>query len=327
MPEHIDEKHQEVTFREFFLPVWAERKRIALIAIVIAVVTLGVNFLLQPYFKSTATILPETDKSKMGSLSQFAGLASLAGVNVNGGDVARLYPVMLTSEAVLRDVILRKYATERFRDSVNLIRYFEIDEETPAKSYDKALKRVGDLMTVGIDSKTSVVTVSVEMPEPKLSADVLNAILGELDRLLREKGMSSASEQRKWIESRLVQVDGELRSAEERLKDFREKNRRITDSPQLLLEQDRLMREVTVKGTIVIELRKQMELARIDEVKQVSTINVLDEGRAPVKKERPHRGTNAAIAFLLALACASGYVGGKAIYGGKVAAYFKSLKG
>jgi uncharacterized protein involved in exopolysaccharide biosynthesis len=327
MPEHIDEKHQEVTFREFFLPVWAERKRIALIAIVIAVVTLGVNFLLQPYFKSTATILPETDKSKMGSLSQFAGLASLAGVNVNGGDVARLYPVMLTSEAVLRDVILRKYATERFRDSVNLIRYFEIDEETPAKSYDKALKRVGDLMTVGIDSKTSVVTVSVEMPEPKLSADVLNAILGELDRLLREKGMSSASEQRKWIESRLVQVDGELRSAEERLKDFREKNRRITDSPQLLLEQDRLMREVTVKGTIVIELRKQMELARIDEVKQVSTINVLDEGRAPVKKERPHRGTNAAIAFLLALACASGYVGGKAIYGGKVAAYFQSLKG
>ena len=315
MPEHIDEKHHEVTFREFFLPVWAERKRIALIAIVIAVVALGVNFLLQPYFKSTATILPETDKSKMGSLSQFAGLASLAGVNVNAGDIARLYPVMLTSEAVLRDAILRKYATESFKDSVNLIRYFEIDEETPAKSYDKTLKKVEDLMTVGIDSKTSVVTVSIEMPEAKLSADVLNAILGELDRLLREKGMSSASEQRKWIESRLVQVDGELRNAEERLKDFREKNRRITDSPQLLLEQDRLMREVTVKGTIV------------DEVKQVSTINVLDEGRAPVKKERPHRGTNAAIAFLLALACASGYVGGKAIYGEKVGAYFQSLKG
>ena len=166
MPEHIDEKHHEVTFREFFLPVWAERKRIALIAIVIAIVTLGINFLLQPYFKSTATILPETDKSKMGSLSQFAGLASLAGVNVNGGDVARLYPVMLTSEAVLRDAILRKYATESFKDSVNLIRYFEIDEETPAKSYDKALKRVEDLMTVGIDSKTSVVTVSVASLSP-----------------------------------------------------------------------------------------------------------------------------------------------------------------
>jgi len=41
----------------------------------------------------------------MGSL---AGLASLAGVNVSGGDISRLYPVILTSESVLTEVLQRR---------------------------------------------------------------------------------------------------------------------------------------------------------------------------------------------------------------------------
>ena len=295
------------------------------ISFVVGLLTLGVNFVLPKYYKANAIILPEADKNKLGSMSSLAGLASLAGVNVSGGDISRLYPVILTSESVLTEVLERRYVTERFKDSVNLIQYMEIDEGSSAKNLDEALKRLKDLMVVSLDNKTNVVTASVEMRESRLAADVLNTALTEMDMFLREKRTTSATEQRKWIESRLVQVNDELRAAENALKNFREKNRRVMDSPQLLLEQERLSREVQVKGTIDLELRKQAEIAKIDEIKQITTINVLDEGREPVKKERPKRGTNAAIGFLLALAGTSGFYAVRSIYGEGIRKYVKSL--
>jgi uncharacterized protein involved in exopolysaccharide biosynthesis len=325
MPSPPLRSKQDVTFREFFPPIWAERKRVIVISFVVGLTTLGINFLLPKYYKATATILPETDKNKLSSMSSLAGLASLAGVNVSGNDISRLYPVILTSESVLTNVLARRFLTERFKDSLNLIQYMELDEESPAKNLDEALSRLKNLIAVSFDTKTSVVTASVEMREPRLAANVLNAALNELDLFLREKKTSSATEQRIWIESRLVQVNVELRGAEEALKNFREKNRRVMDSPQLLLEQDRLTREVQVKGSIDLELRKQAEIAKIDEIKQVTTINVLDEGREPVRKERPKRATNAVIGFLLAFAGTSGFFAVRSIYGERIREYVKSL--
>jgi uncharacterized protein involved in exopolysaccharide biosynthesis len=99
----------------------------------------------------------------------------------------------------------------------------------------------------------------------------------------------------------------------------------VTDSPQLLLEQERLAREVQVKGTIDLELRKQAEIAKIDEIKQVTTINVLDEGREPVKKDRPKRATNAAIAFLVTLFGSSGFFSARSLYGARIREYMRSI--
>jgi len=80
------------------------------------------------YYKADATILPDTDKNRLGSMTSLAGLASLAGVNVSGSDISRLYPVILTSESVLTAIVERRYASEQFKDSVNLIQYMKLDE-------------------------------------------------------------------------------------------------------------------------------------------------------------------------------------------------------
>jgi uncharacterized protein involved in exopolysaccharide biosynthesis len=162
--------------------------------------------------------------------------------------------------------------------------------------------------------------------EPQLAADVLNAIVEELDRFIREERTTSASEQAKWISERLTEVEEELRAAEDSLTEFRERNRRIVDSPELLLQQARLQREVTVRSTIFIELKKQRELAEIEEIKNVSIVNILDHARAPVKKARPKRATNSAIAFLVTLVLLSTYHGLKPHYGDSMRRYLQRLK-
>lgn len=289
--------------------LWNGRRQLLAGAFGVAVLTLVISLLLFPrYYRSTATILPDLEKNKFASLGQLQGLANLAGLTTGTTDLSRLYPAIAASDAVLRSVILQRYRTTAFSDSVDLIRYFKLDEGSEEKNMDEALKTLRGLLSVSNDAKTGIVTLWVEMREPQLAADVLNAIIGQVDAFMRLKRTTSASEQAKWIAERLGQVEPELRGAEEALKDFREKNRRVSDSPELLLRQERLIREVTVKSTITVELKKQLELAKIEEIRNVPIVNVLDAGIAPVKKERPHYGINTMVAFVLALIAIGAYL-------------------
>jgi uncharacterized protein involved in exopolysaccharide biosynthesis len=312
---------------EVLAPVWAQRKRILLWSAGVGVVTLLFNFfVLNLTYKATTTLLPETEKGKLGSLSQFSGLAQLAGVSVPGSEISRLYPTIITSETILIPVIEHAYQTKRYKDPVNLITFLEIDEGSPQKDMDKALKELRGLLTTSFDTKTSTVVVTLELEEQQLVADVLNAIVREVDGFMRLKRINTASEQVRWISARLTDVEKELRAAEEELRRFTERNRRVSDSPELTLQQQRLLREVTVKSTITIELKKQFELSKIEEIKNISIVNVLDPARAPVKKERPKRATNAALAFLFVFAGMGTWYAMKPVWGEKIEAFVKAVK-
>jgi len=322
-----DESTNQPSFQEILVPIWAARKRILLISVGIGILAYLINFFLfTPYFKSSATLLPETEKGRLASLGQFSDVAQkFLGDNIPGSEIARLYPTVVTSETILRTVILKKYATLEFKDSVNLIQYFDLTEDTPEEDMDKALRILKDLVTATTETRTGIVTITAEMREPQLAADVLNSVITELDFFMRRKKVNTASEQLKWIDVRLKEVQMELRQAEDSLKNFREGNRRVLDSPQLLLRQDRLIRDVQVKSTIFIELKKQYELAKLEEIKNITIVNVLDPGRPPVKKERPKRTTTSAIFFLVALISSSGYYVTRVKYGGRVATFVNKL--
>ncbi len=314
------------TPQEILLRVWIQRKRILAISLFAGLFTLGINFLLPVYYKSTATLLPETQKDKLSALGQFADIASLAGVSVPGSEIARLYPTIITSETILRSIILKKYKTDEYADSVNLIEYFDYADLPPEAGMVKTLGKVQELLTVTHETKTSVVLLSLEMPEPRFAATVLNAIIGELDQFMRNKRVTNASEQVKWLDLRLSEVSHELHDAEENLKSFRERNRRVFDSPELLLKQERFLRDVQVKSTVFVELKKQHELAKLEEIKNITIVNVLDPGRVPVKKERPKRATNAVMAFVLSFVVLSAFYGSQKYLDQVIVAYIDPLR-
>lgn len=310
----------------YLQPVWAHRMKILLWSFIVALVTLGINLLLPNYYRATATLLPETEKSKLSALGQFADIAQLAGVNIPGSEIARLYPTIVTSESVLRSVITRKFKSDKFADSVDLIHYFELGSTSPERNMSTAIDVMRASLSASFDNRNSVVTISLSMREPQLAADVLNALIGELDRFMRSKRVTSASEQVNWLDVRLKQVQTELGNAEISLKDFRERNRRVADSPDLLMQQGRLMREVDIRNAIVVELKKQYELAKLEEIKNITIVNVLDPAIAPVKKDSPHRGTNAAEMFLAVFAGLSAFYGLEPVYGERVREFWGKVR-
>jgi len=81
----------------------------------------------------------------------------------------------------------------------------------------------------------------------------------------------------------------ELNSAEESLKNFRERNRRIENSPSLQLEEQRLLREVNVLTSVFTTLKQQLETSKIEEVKKSKYVVIIDPPYVPLERTSPKR--------------------------------------
>ncbi len=298
-PQTTDEK-----LKEFFKKIspyikraWENKKRILTFNSIVALIAIAaLIFFVKPYFESSISILPEYG-SKTSMLGQLSNLAAMAGVNMGDAEPTEIYQNILMSESVIKPVVYSKYKTEEYADSVNLIQYFEVEPDdnlSPELQKRKMFLKIYSLLTkkkinTTIDRVTKILTVSVEMPESKLSADVVNNLANSLDEYVRTQRKSYSSEQRFYIEKRLSQVSDSLKFSEEKLKRFREKNRVTGQSPELTLEQARLVRSVDILETVFTELTKQLEIAKIDEIKDAPVINIKEAALDPIEKKGPSK--------------------------------------
>jgi uncharacterized protein involved in exopolysaccharide biosynthesis len=279
-----------------------KRRQIIKVTAIVFFLSIAFELLLKNQYESTVIILPETDKSKLLGLSGLSDLASLAGIGGGEVSIEKLYLAIFESESALKSVIYARYKTQQFGDGVNLIQYYEIRGDSEIVKYERMLKRLRNMLNISQDRQTNIVTITVETEEPSLSSDILNNLTNATDDFLRTKSRSNATEQRKWIELRLKEVEKDLKHSEDSLKSFRSNNRVVSQSPELMVEEGRLTRNVEVSNSLYLELKSRYEVAKIDEIKNIPLLNILDNARLAGIKSSPHR--TLAVLFLTILAFA-----------------------
>lgn len=272
--------------------------------VVCSLVGIYLFFIAEEKFQASIKILPETQRS---ALSNLGTLAAMVGLQSEGGGSTEIYDKMLRSDYVLQKVAYSKYFSKKINDSTTLLDYLKI--EAP-KSVDNNLSEwarfvvfknyfVQNILYTEIDRATKILTISVVLPEPELAAQVVNKFGESLDEFVRIRRKSQASEQRYYIEKRLREVKDSLTAAEEEYKHFRERNRNIANSPQLLLEEGRYRRQIEILQAVFIELNKQKEIAKIDEIKDSPIVRIMEKAENPVFRISPKRIRSLAIAFVL----------------------------
>jgi uncharacterized protein involved in exopolysaccharide biosynthesis len=278
--------------------LWAKKKQFLIFnGVVLILLVLTLLFILKPYYNSTIVILPDfgNQSSMSGGLSN---LASMAGLNFGDVNPNQIYEKIIFSEKVISDVVFNNYLTNEFEDSVNLIEYFEVEADNDELSID--LQRREEFLKVykslienriktDMDRITTSLTINVTMPEPLLAADVANRLVNSLNKYITIDRQSFAKEQSEYLFNRINEVRDSLSFHEDRLKVFREKNRAISNSPQLTLEQNRLIRKVDIAQSVFIELTKQYELVKLEEVKDTPVVNVMEKAEQPMEKAGPKR--------------------------------------
>jgi uncharacterized protein involved in exopolysaccharide biosynthesis len=280
-------------------------------------------------YVSAITILPEYG-NKQSMLGSLGDLAALAGLSIGDNAPTSIYQNLLRSEAVISPVIYEKYKTEAFSDSVDLREYFKLEMETAVRPEQRERLRflrfykvlTERLIETDIDRETKILTVNVTMPESQLSADVANKLAASLDEYIRTRRKSYASAQRRYIEQRISQVSDSLTLAEDQLKHFRQKNRVIEQSPDLLLNQTRLMRNVDIMQTVFAQLMGQLELVKIDEIRDTPVLNIKELARDPVVPLGPSRRSKLMVIVLLSVLLTGVYF----IYEFDIKSYAKGLR-
>ena len=154
---------------------------------------------------------------------------------------------------------------------------------------------------ISIKKNDSFYDLTVIAPEPIFARDFAFALIEELDNHQREYNRAKSTETREFIEDRINDTRQELEAAEESLKDFIVRNRRIENSPALQLQRDRLDREVSVLIGVFTTLKQQLETAKINEVKESSYVVVLDPPEAPITRSKPNKRMIVLVAGILGL--------------------------
>jgi uncharacterized protein involved in exopolysaccharide biosynthesis len=167
---------------------------------------------------------------------------------------------------------------------------------------ERAIDRLRRRFDIALDRRTNLLRLGVTDRDPVLAAAVANAACESLQELVMHAMMTQAGANRRFVETRLEQARGELTSAEAALQAFREGNRHVDESPRLLLEQGRLVREVRTREEVLVALTREYEMARVDENRDVPVLNVLDAAQPPAFRSSPRRGAMAAAGLLLGLA-------------------------
>ena len=273
------------------------KKRIKLIIVItllsISFAIVYLFFIAQPVYLTTAKLLPTGEDN---SLSNIQGLASQFGLALpfqSGSNLSfsDIYPEIVKSRQLTGIVLEKKFNTRKFGQNQLLKNILSRQYRLDKYDVDERFKRSSDILQDNIKvSKarlTSIVTLEVRGLEPEFAVDLANTIISESDKLQREFKTHQISDKRSFIEERIKDVKKDLESAQEDLKEFRERNRQVQYSPALLLEEERLTTEMDVKKEIFSTLKQQFELVKIEEVEEGATVQILDKPVAPYEKSSP----------------------------------------
>ena len=233
--------------------------------------------------------------SSSSGLSQAAGLAAQFGINIptSQKEPKWVYPDILKSRTLGKAVLQQKFSTDKFGKDKTLLQILTYGDGIPEFSIDTleamAVKKFLEMIYVSEEITTGILTLNVDAIEPNLAAGVNQALIEELDSHQRRYNKTKTSETKQFILERINNTEKELMDAEESLKVFRDRNRRIENSPSLQLEQQRLGREVTVLTGVFTTLKQQLETSKIEEVKESDYVIVIDPPEVPLTYSKPNK--------------------------------------
>jgi uncharacterized protein involved in exopolysaccharide biosynthesis len=263
-----------------------------------------VSLVLPLTYTATTTFVPE--KSAQGRLPPgLAGIATQFGIpsGTDASQSPRFYAQVVRSRELMEHVLLIRYLDPRQKevahDSATLLVILGVRGRDSADSLQRGMRKLNRLVSVRVDDQTNIVSLMVDAHYPALAAAVANKFVEYLNAFNAQYRQSQAREQRKFVEQRLADGERELRSAEEDLRTFYERNRSWQQSPQLAFEEGRIRRQLEIRQEVYLTLRREYETARIEEVNDIPIITVVDAAVAPVEKSSPKRALLVVIALVL----------------------------
>ncbi len=263
--------------------VLRRRRLLFMLPMLVAAMVVGIGLLADRQWVSQATFVAQ---SPGGGISRLAGLAAQFGVsvpNAQSGQSPDFYADVLRGDGMMRQLLAGRYTTAGGQ-RVELSAHLVPGVADTARRGELALRDLRTMVSASVGIKTGLVRLAVRLDDPELARQVAARALEELNRLNVLAQQAQASQERVFTDSRLAMARSELRVAEDRLEGFLRSNRVFSGAPQLVLQEDRLRRDVNLRQQVVAGLAQGLEQARLEESRNLPVITVVE---APVRPALP----------------------------------------
>ena len=287
------------------------------VAVTIATLVIGLvaTVIIPPVYRSNASFVANSSSSSKlqgasGANSGLGGIISQLGGSVGGdpSESPNFYVELLSSRELVTRLIESKFPNPRTdapNDSATLLTILRIKKSDPKRQLELAVKKMRDATQAELDPKTNLVWFSVDAQWPELSSQIGNRLIELVSSFNRETRVSRAKSKRTFLQMRRDSAQTALREAEERLRVFYEQNRGIIIAPSLKYEELRIRRDGDLASDLYMNLDRQLEVARIDEINDAALITVIDSAVVPRKAQWPRYGvmllTGTALGLLFGL--------------------------
>ena len=236
---HNEEKVIEIHLLDYLLVIMRWRWAILRNVVVAVIVVFLLSFLLPRKYTAVTTLLPPPEQEST-SMSALLSDVKVPGITLPGKTTsADIFVEMLRSRSVGERVLQRRFAVKG--DSLTLLQIIG------GKSIDSGLLEMRE-RAFFILSKKMFMTISVEMGDAQLAADVANAYVEELDRVNREKSVSRAKNSRLYIESQLRETQANLAAATHQLAAYQSGRRAVSLDEQVKAS---IAQSGEIKGRII----------------------------------------------------------------------------
>tara|TARA_Y100000996_G_scaffold405938_1_gene381707 strand:+ start:39 stop:1031 length:993 start_codon:yes stop_codon:yes gene_type:complete len=263
----------------------------------------------EPLYKSYITIYPAGELSDSSNiLSDFSGIAETFGFSDLKVQSSYYIPDIINSYSLKKSLVLKKWKVKGYNNPIDLIEYFGINnekkstiskikrifiknEDSPSPNeldLDQAVNLLSTL--INVDEKISgLIQVNIYFGDPYLSADIANFISQYVIDFVESEQRKQANLNRQFLDGRVFSASIELNLAEEKFTKFLKTHPISIETPEILQEKARLIRNIEVNQQVYITLRQQLEIAKIEESKSRLFINRLDDAYPAMYPTKPNK--------------------------------------
>lgn len=345
--EQTDGRGEELDLLELARKLWDGRKFICKWCCVAAVAGLIVAFSIPKEYTSSAVLSPEVSGPGMsGSVSQLAGMMGFnVGNSSRDAVYPMLYPEIVHSSPFIAE-LLPVEVVDRKGNELTVYDYVENRLRTPWWSKVKALPfrvvrwfgslfsgreqtddaddgtidsyrmtpaqmRIASVLSnrigIVVDKKTMVVTLTVTMQDPEISAALAQAVIDNLKRSITEYRTGKARNDLEFAEKFFEESKANYEKAQDRYAVYSDRNQNIV-LRSVLVEQERMLNEVKLTYNVYNQAAQQLMIAKAKVQESTPVYAVIRPVMVPLRPSKPAKTTIVAGCIVFAAVCSGVWV-------------------